>query len=561
MSEISSALVNALRSHPELALFLTIALGYTIGKLRVGKFALGSVTGTLLSGVLLGQLRISLSPDVQQTFFLLFLFSVGYKSGPQFFRELNRETLRQVTVAFVVWGVGLGVCLVLIHLLGYDAGTAAGLFAGALTESATVGVASGAIGGLELGDAEKAKLVAGLTSSFAVSYLIGTIGAIVFLSQIAPRLLRRNLQDDCREMERRLGAQGETGGPHVRRTVEARAFFLPDQLAGKTIEEAEQALTDQRVFIERILRKPRTLEVTPDLRLEGGDVIVLSGRREAIVAISSDLGGEVDDEALLAIPAEAVDVVVTNKSVIGRTIEEMARGPGARGVFLVKLTRGGQTISSYPRLAVERGDVFSIIGSRRHVEAAAKVLGYADRPTNATDMVFVGLGILLGGLFGLLALRLGKLEIGLGESVGALVGGLVFGWLRSIRRTFGLVPEAALWIFDSLGLNVFIAVVGISAGPNFIHGLAEAGVMLPFAGLVTVVAAHLAAVLVGSHVLKMNGGVLLGACAGAGTSAGALAAVRDASQSNVPTLGYGVSYAVGNVLLAISGTILVALTA
>ena len=131
------------------------------------------------------------------------------------------------------------------------------------------------------------------------------------------------------------------------------------------------------------------------------------------------------------------------------------------------------------------------------------------------------------GLVGLLALHVGKLEIGLGESVGALVGGLVFGWLRSVRRTFGPIPEAALWIFDSLGLNVFIAVVGISAGPNFIQGLAEAGVMLPVAGLITVVAAHLAGVLDGSHLLKMNGGVLLGACPCAGTSAGALATIRE----------------------------------
>jgi len=244
--------------------------------------------------------------------------------------------------------------------------------------------------------------------------------------------------------------------------------------------------------------------------------------------------------------------------VVGKTLAEMVNDPEARGVFLRKITRGGESITPYPRVAIERGDVLSISGTRRHTEQAARHLGYADRPTNATDMVFVGLGILLGGLIGLPALDLGHLEIGLGESVGALVGGLVFGWLRSVRRTFGLIPEPALWIFDSLGLNVFIAIVGIAAGPNFVSGLSAAGIMLPLSGLIIVIAAHLAGVLFGSYFLNMNGGVLLGVCAGGGTSAGALAAVREVAKSNVPTLGYGISYAIGNVLLALSGTILIA---
>jgi len=174
-------------------------------------------------------------------------------------------------------------------------------------------------------------------------------------------------------------------------------------------------------------------------------------------------------------------------------------------------------------------------------------------------MVFVGLGIFLGGLVGLLTVTIGGLPITLTASGGALIMGLVFGWLRSVRPTFGRIPEPAMWVFDTVGLTTFMAVVGLGAGPTFIAGLQKSGISLVFVGLLVAVLPHVASILFGRYVLKMNPVILLGACCGAGTITAGLRAVQEEAQSKLPALGYTVPYALGNILLTAWGPVIVAI--
>jgi putative transport protein len=174
-------------------------------------------------------------------------------------------------------------------------------------------------------------------------------------------------------------------------------------------------------------------------------------------------------------------------------------------------------------------------------------------------MIFVGLGIFLGGLVGLLSVVVWNIPLTLTASGGALVMGLVFGWLRSIYRFFGRIPEPAIWIFDTLGLCVFISLVGLSAGPSFVSGLRTTGISLVFIGLISALLPHTLAILFGRYVMKMNPLIVLGACAGAGTITAALRAVQDVAKSNIPALGYTVPYAIGNILLTAWGPVLVAM--
>lgn len=200
-----------------------------------------------------------------------------------------------------------------------------------------------------------------------------------------------------------------------------------------------------------------------------------------------------------------------------------------------------------------------LIGAVPEVERAVSVLGYPDRKTTETDMVFVGLGIFLGGLVGLLSWVVAGIPLTLTASGGALIMGLIFGWLRSIYRHFGRIPEPAIWIFDTVGLCIFIAIVGLNAGPSFISGLQKTGISLIFAGLIVAVIPHVVAILFGRYVLNMNPLILLGACTGAGTITAALRAVQDEAKSNVPALGYTIPYALGNIVLTAWGPVLVAL--
>ncbi|MDR5781373.1 aspartate-alanine antiporter [Caballeronia sp. LZ065] len=555
---------NILRFHPEVTFFLVLGLGYALGKLRIGSFTLGAVTGTLLAGVLVGQLGLKISGDVKQCFFLLFLFSIGFRTGPQFFRGMRRDGLQQALLAAIVATTGLVVAFIVSKLLGYPAGTAAGVVAGSLTESATIGTATDAITRLALSDADRQMLTNQIPVAFAVTYLVGVIGAAWILSQLAPKLMKVDLPAACRELEDKMQGTGAQGIPG-RREFELRAYTIEEgsPLAGASISEMEASMGDQRLFIDRIRRDGVVMNAAPDTVLRAGDTISAAGRRTLLVErMLGPTSGvrEIDDRELLDMEAESLDVVVTSKAIDGHRLGELAREQGARGVFVLRLARAGTPVLISPETVINRGDVLTLVGSASRVEAVVNKIGVADRATNATDMVLVSLGIVAGALIGVPALLVGGVEIGLSLSVGVLLGGLVCGWLRSVEpRLFGRIPGPTLWIFESIGLTGFVAIVGLNAGPDFVKGLQSSGLSLLFAGILTSSIPMLVGVFVGHKIMKMHAGVMLGVCAGALTATPALAAVQEAAKSAVPTLGYGVAYAVGNVLFALWGTVIVTL--
>jgi putative transport protein len=556
--------VRALQQNPELAVFLTLAVGFLIGRVKFGSFSLGIVVGTLMAGVLIGQLDIKVPTIVKTIFFDLFLFTTGYKVGPQFFRGLKRDAIPQMALTVVVCVSCLLTAFGLSKLLGYDIGSAAGLLAGAFSESTVIGTASGAIERLALPDAEKTALLNNIPVAYAVTYLIGTASLVWFLPTIGPKLMRVKLQEEGARMQAAIAGAAELGlgVTSAARFFDCRAYRVtnPD-LVNKTVAQLEALPQDARIFIARIRRAGEIIEPTLATIILQDDVVAVMARQEVHVDRGTRVGPEVDDKALLEIPIETLDVVVTHRSMIGKTLAELARSGAARGVFLKTLTRAGQEIPISLGTVVDRGDMMSLIGAKPMVEYAVKQLGYADRPTTSTDMVFVGTGIVIGGFFGLLSVDIGGLPLSLTASGGALIMGLVFGWLRSVYPFFGRIPEPAIWIFDTVGLCIFIGVVGLSAGPSFIAGLQKTGISLIFVGFVAALLPHTLGILFGRYVLKMDPLIVLGACAGAGTITAALRAIQDEAGSSVPALGYTVPYAIGNILLTAWGPVIVAMMA
>ena len=559
-------LQGILQAHPEIAFFMVLGLGYLFGKLSFGSFKLGAVTGTLLAGVLVGQLGVSLPNEVKQCFFLLFLFAIGFRTGPQFFRGLKSDGLQHAALAAIVATTGLLVAWLVAGLFGYDAGTAAGLIAGSLTESAAIGTAMDSIARLDLAEAERTALANNIPVAFAVTYLVGVIGAAWVLSQLAPKLMRVDLADECRKLEEQMQG-GVDVQASARREFEIRAYAVDpaSHFVGRSLEDLEAAAPGARIFVER-LRSRGEIVASRDVKvLKAGDVVAVSGRRTTLVEVLEAPGSglrEVDDRELLDVPGEVVDVVVTRKEVDGRTLADLGRENAYRGVFLRNITRGGSDLGMLPDTKVHRGDVLTLVGSAASTTRAVEHLGVPDRVTDVTDMLVVATGIVAGALIGLPAIHVGGVEIGLSLPVGVLLGGLVCGWLRSVRPgMFGRIPGPTLWIFESIGLAGFVAVVGLNAGPDFVQGLKTSGLSLVAAGAITITTALLAGVLAGRWLFKMHPGVLLGVCAGACTATPALAAVQETARSAVPSMGYGVAYAVGNVFLAIWGTVIVALLA
>ncbi len=551
---------TSLRENPELAIFLTLALGFLLGRVRLASFSLGNVVGTLLAGVLVGQLDVRVDPLVKLVFFDLFLFATGYKVGPQFFRGLKKNALSQAALTLVLCLASLVTTVLAARLMGYDCGTAAGLLAGAFTESTVIGTAGNTIARLPLAEAEKTRLLNNIPVAYAVSYMVGTTCVVWFLSSLAPRLMGIDLRAESRKLESQAaaGSGAEAGTVSAYREWDVRVFRLPAALTGRSVAELERSFAPARVFIQRLRRGGQVLEAEPDTPLLPGDVAVVAARRHVLLAERAPFGEEVEDRELLDFPMAALDAVVTRAEVAERPLAEIAEEHG-RGVALLKLVRGGEEIPFAPGTVVNRGDLLRLAGAQRDVERTGLALGYVERPSSQTDVVFVGLGILLGGLLGALTLQVGDLPLSLTASGGALIMGLVFGWLRSVRPTFGRIPEPALWIFDTIGLAVFIGCVGLSAGPSFVSGLRSTGPGLLLVGLIVAVTPHLCAVAFGRYVLKMNPVLLLGACAGAGTTTAALRAVQDEAGSKLPVLGYTVPYAIGNILLTAWGPVIVML--
>lgn len=560
--------IHLLRQHSELAIFLTIAAGFWIGKIKVGQFSLGIVTSVLLVGVLVGQLDITIEEPVKSVFFLLFLFAIGYKVGPQFFRGLKKDGLPQVGFAVLMCVGCLVITWILALIMGYNAGEAAGLLAGAQTISAVIGVADDIINGLNINTEQKNNMINIIPVAYAVTYIYGTAGSAWVLSSLGPKMLGglEKVKAACKELEAKMGTSeaDEPGFEHARRPVVFRAYTIENNWFGngKTVEQLESYFISQgkRLFVER-MRHNHTIinEILPGQLLQKGDEVVLSGRREFAIGEEDWIGEEVIDPQLLDFPVEVLPVMIHKKPYANQKLEFIRKQPFMHGVSVRRIKRAGIDIPVFAQTMVDSGDTLELVGLKKEVETAAKQLGYIDRPTNATDMVFVGIGILIGGVIGALAIHIGGVPISLSTSGGALIAGLVFGWLRSKHPTFGQIPESSLWVLNNVGLNMFIAVVGISAGPSFIQGLKEVGPMLFIIGILATSLPLLLGLILARYVFHFHPALALGCTAGARTTTAALGAIQEAVGSETPSLGYTVTYAVGNTLLIIWGVVIVLL--
>lgn len=561
---------HILRDNPSLAVFLTLGIGFFIGQLKYKSFSLGTVTSVLLVGVLVGQFDIPVPGPLKDVFFLLFLFSIGYSVGPQFFRALKGDGIKQVLFAVVVCGLCLLSAWGVALCMGYNIGEAVGLLAGSQTMSAVIGVGTDTINSLGVSEAEKQQWISIIPVCYAVTYVFGTIGSAYILANLGPWLLGglKKVKAETAELEKKMNYGTANTDPNyikAMRPVVFRAYKVTDNFFStpRTIDETEDYFRQKgkTIYVERLRSGDTVTDVAPgsDLKITLGDEIVLSGRREFIVGDESWIGPEVFDSDLVDFMAEELDITVASKKFDSMTVDELRRQKFMYGVSIKSISRSGVNVPVLAQVKIGRGDVVTVVGLGREVDEVARRLGYADRRTTKTDLVFVGLGIFIGGLIGSLALHIGEIPISLSVSGGALIAGLVLGWLRSKHPTFGRLPRSSVWLMDNLGLNMFIAVVGISSGPSFVTGLKEVGPVLFLMGVVATTLPLVLGMIIGRRIFKFPAAINLGCCAGSRTTTASLGAVQDAIGSSLPAMGYTVTYAIGNTLLILWGVVIVLL--
>ena len=565
-----SEIITFFRQHPLIPIFLTLGLGFWLGKVKIKGFALGSVAATLIVGVIIGQMKIAVPDILKNVFFLFFLFSVGYGVGPQFFRSMRGPGLKMAAFSVVGALVCAGIVIAASYLMGYDTAIATGLFAGSQTVSACLGMVSDTVKELPMDDNARASMLALIPACYAVTYIFGTVGSAWFLSTIAPKMMGGidKVKEDVARIEQLMDKGNEITDPGIipaRRPVIFRAFkaesdFFDTPRSASEIHDYYQK-AGVRLLVERARINGKVMNPSKYNLISKGDEVVLGGRAEVLVALKDAPGKEVYDPELLNFGAEKTPVTISSKGKAdGITLEKLRSFPEMERVIVSSIKRTGMTIPVLAQTELHAGDILTLVGWPQDVAVAASVIGYADPASDSTDMVFVGLGIALGCIIGALSIKINGIPMSLGMSVGALISGLSLGWLRTRRPIFGHIPSSVLWIFNNLGVNMFIAILGLVAGGALIQGLKTAGPVILLVGALLTIIGLIINIFIARKLFRFSTPVTLGCVAGARLSVASIGAIQNVLQSDVPNLGYTVTYAVANIALVFSSLLVLFLT-
>ena len=558
--------VEFLRHNEVILLFLVILLGYLLGRIRIGWFSLGTIAGSLIVGLVIGVAKFDVSPIVKSVGFGIFIYAVGLRVGPQFFDGLKKDGLRLVTMSLVASFSGFAVVWGLSEWLGFKLGFAPGILAGSVTNTATMGAAEGAVssGAVSLPKGLTAEMVMGnIAVAYAITYLFGTVGRIV-LFKMLPRLFGYDLAAEAKKLEASMSQAGEQGDPYSDYFSEfssqgVRGYKLTnDKLTGRPLSKLQGHLPDN-LTIERVERDGQILQLSQDIQLQHGDLVAVSGHTSDLIHGPEVIGPEVVNKPLLDITGETLEILVTNKAAVGKTLAEVGRKAGF-GCYLKSLVRSGVEQHITPGLKIRKGDLFFVTGAKTHVDRLTEYLGYGAHRSAATDLFTLAVGMVLGSLLGAATVKLFGIPLSLGSAGGLLLAGIVISFLRSRHPTFGNIPGSARAILEDIGLTIFIVVVGLDAGSSVLHVLKTSGPSVFLVGVAVTLTTAILPWLWGMYVLKLNPVINIGACTGAGVITAALKAVCEEAGSSLPALGYPVPYAVSTIVLTVMGYLILQIT-
>jgi len=555
---------NIFHKSPEIALFLSLAVGYYIGQINFGKFQLGGVGGSLLAAVVISQAGVSIDNGVKSVMFAVFIYAVGYDSGPGFFNSLNRKTIREIVMALFLAISALITVIICAKIFHLNKGIAAGLAGGALTQSAIIGTAGDAIARLGLPPEQVKSLQSDVAIAYAVTYVFGSLGAIIVCVNILPKFMGRDLRSAALDAEAKLAGGTPSRAPGQLSALPelvGRAFRV-GPAAGRKVSDIEMAAQDF-VTIEKIRRVGKEVEPGPDVVLAPNDVVLVVGRREGMVAVADKIGAEISDVTDVSAVMQTRQAVFTAKGMNHMTIQKVRETVDRdlrHGVFLESITRVGQPVPIMPETQLEHGDVLTYFGSAKDTKRAVEATGYELPYSIKTDFIYMGVGLVLGLLIGLIVINVGGVPLTLGSGGGCLLAGLLFGWMRGKHPMYGVMPPAASRLLQDFGLAAFVAVVGLNSGLQAVTTIKQLGVTIFLLGVLVTLLPLILTMLFGRYVLRYdNAAILAGALSGSRSANPAFGGVLDKAESAVPTVPFAITYAIANVALTLLGPLVVGL--
>ena len=552
-----SDIAHYLIANPVISIFVCLALGYLIGKLKIKSFTIGATVGTLLVGLLIslvfkGAGTYQIDGTVKTIFFSLFIFAIGYEVGPSFFASLKSSGLKIIILSLFFAVAAFVVSIVLFKAFGIGAGEAGGILAGSLTQSAILGTADstmkGMLSGTELKTAESQMAIA-----YALTYVFGTVGVVVFLKNGAAKLIGVNLTDTVKKKIDQTNFHESSSENTVVGNIKARAFCIENgaEFIGKTIGSVEEQYGDD-LTITQIIRKGKKVNLASDVQLLEGDTVTIIGLLDAVLHFDAPGMKETDDSEALKLDVIKQEIVLTNHFSL-----DVIKHLSENGIVISERKRDNNVLSEDQ--ALKALDHLTLVGPKDLIAKVVKKLGYVKDTGTETDVSFISMGLVVGLLIGAISFVVSGIPITLGSGGGALIGGLLFGYYQDKHSNYGLMPKATRWFCKSVGLNLFIAIVGLTSGASFLSALQSMGVKVLLIGVLVTILPHIASVYFGRFVLKLDAVDIIGALCGAGTCTAALNGVVEEYESSIFAVAYTPGYAMGNILLTVLGPLVVAM--
>ena len=550
-------------------LFVVVGGAVVLGKVTIKGYGLGMVASAIIVGAGISAAAASYGITMKfdnftrLLFYYLFMYGVGLRVGPSFINSLKGDGLKFTFLAIFCSVLGLLGAVLFTKLWDLPAGAAGGILAGAMTMSATIGSAEEAVrqGVFPLPTGKTFEDISGMIAlSYGLTYIWGTVG-IILICKYLPRWWGVDAKAAAKKYEDEFGvANVDDAGLTGYRPLALRAYKLTnDAVVGWSVRQFFEKYPQYKVLA--VGRGDERLGAADDLKFQKGDVIALGGRLDSMTENMGLIGPEVPDAKVLNIPLDQAEILVTNKEMVGKELKEFRTAEFAGQIGLHHIERGGVPIPVGLNTKVERFDVLFIAGIKSAVDKAAALFGKVARPSTATDLLTLSVGMILGFLIGAIGFPIAGSKVGLGNAGGLLVSGVIVSSIVSRVRFFGNTPNAARNILEDLGLMVFIGIVGVNAGAALVSQLTGAVALKIFvAGFILTTVPPIIVWAIGYHMMKINPAVLMGGVAGARSHSGPAREAAKEIGSSVPWIGFPVGYAVSGVLLTVFGYVAMIMT-
>jgi putative transport protein len=517
-----------LLSNSYFSLFLIITIGFIIGNIRVKGISLDA-SAIIFVALVFGHFGVKIPNDFQYLGLVLFIFTIGIQAGPGFFESFKSDG-RQLSALAIALVLSAGLATTLfIYLFKIDKNIGIGILTGALTS--TPGLAAAI-------DNTGSPLA---SIGYGVAYPFGVIGVIIFI-KFLPALLKTPVK----EAESKIEESAKEAFPEI---VAENFTVENDNISGKTIGELRIRFMTKAV-ISRVLKDGKAFTPTPYTILEKGDLIKVVGTAESLDRVKLLIGSKTKREIGLDPEYGVSSVLVTNKEVVNMTIAQLNL-LYTYNATITRVRRSGIDIAPDPSMKLLFGDKLTIACNKANMEMVAKIFGNDNKKLSHTDVLPIALGIILGVLVGKISLNFGSLTFSLGLTGGVLLVALLVSRIGKTGPVIWTMSGPANQLLRQLGLMLFLAAVGTSAGEQIGDAFQKYGFSLFLTGVFITLIPMIVTALIGKIVFKMNILQLLGAISGGMTSTPGLAATDSMTKTNAPSVAYALIYPIAMVLLII----------